>query len=43
MLKDFRKSRESFKRVLNEFQEFKEATESAREGMQWLDILEKDG
>jgi uncharacterized protein len=43
MLKDFKKSRESFKRVLNEFPEFKEADESAREGMKWLDALEKEG
>jgi membrane protease YdiL (CAAX protease family) len=43
MLKDFKKSRESFKRVLNEFPEFEEAAESAREGMKWLDALQKDG
>jgi len=43
MLKDFRKSRESFKRVLNEFPEVKEAAESAREGMKWLDALDKEG
>jgi len=43
MLKDFKKSRESFKKVLNEFPEFEEATESAREGMKQLDALEKEG
>ena len=43
MLKDFKKSRESFKSVLNEFPDFKEAAESAREGMKWLDALEKEG
>jgi len=43
MLKDFKKSRESFRRVLNEFPEVKEAAESAREGMKWLDALDKEG
>ncbi len=42
MLKDLKKSRESFKRVLNEFSEFKEATELAHEGIKWLDALEKE-
>jgi membrane protease YdiL (CAAX protease family) len=43
MLKDFKKSRESFKRVLNEFPEVKEAAESAREEMKWLNALNKGG
>ncbi len=43
MLKDFKKSRESFKRVLSEFSEFKEAAESARERIKQLDAFEKEG
>jgi hypothetical protein len=43
MLKDFGKSRECFKKVLDEFPEFEEETGVARKDMKWLDALEKEG
>ena len=41
MLKDFKNSRLSFNRVINEFKKYKKARESAKKGIKWLDSLEK--
>lgn len=40
MLKDFKNSRISFERVINDFQDHKNALESAQKGMKWLNDLE---
>jgi len=40
MLKDFKNSRISFERVINDFQDHKDALESAQKGIKWLNDLE---
>jgi membrane protease YdiL (CAAX protease family) len=40
MLKDFKNSRISFERVINDFRDHKDALESAQKGIKWLNDLE---